>query len=240
MAMLSRQDIEQISRRILAAYLKRQNEPILRIDPVHFASDMYGIEFYYRKLSRDGEILGMTSIEEYAVEVVDSDGTPEWFELDPQVALIDLSLMDNHQTGRRHFTMMHEVSHQILRMLYPTEYGVRYRCSPVKYYLRKSSNDWEEWQANVLASALLLPKELILKHLAQAGVTHIRLLNKRYAPKEYFIFSMIANQLGVSKQALAIRMKYLGLLQADYLRNPDDLVRIYMEDDEWNKLQTAI
>ena len=66
------------------------------------------------------------------------------------------------------------------------------------------------------------------------------MLNKHYAPKTYMIFSMMADQLGVSKQALAIRMKYLGLLQADYLRNPDDLVRIYVEDEEWKQLQTAI
>lgn len=240
MVILSRQDIERISRRILAVYLQRQDSSLSRIDPVSFATDMYGMEFYFRKLSYDGEILGMTSMKEFAVQVEDSEGFPEWFELDPQVALIDLSLLGDQQTGRRHFTMMHEVSHQILRMLFPTDFGLRYRICPVKYYMNRKSSDWEEWQANALASALLLPRELILKHLNQAGLTHIRLLNKHYAPKTYMIFSMMADQLGVSKQALAIRMKYLGLLQADYLRNPDDLVRIYVEDEEWKQLQTAI
>ena len=28
-------------------------------------------------------------------------------------------------------------------------------------------------------------------------------------------------------------MKQLGLLEKEFLRNPDDLINVYMEDDEW-------
>jgi len=37
--------------------------------------------------------------------------------------------------------------------------------------------------------------------------------------------------LGVSKQAMSIRLKRLGLLKKDYLQNPYALADIEMEDD---------
>lgn len=237
MLMFSRRDLENMSRKLLSQYLRRSQAQHDRIDPEDFAKTMFGIEYEFRKLSTTGEVLGMTSFDDFGVEVWDAEGSPEWFCLDRYTALIDLCLKEDGQEGRRHFTMMHEAAHQILRIFFPSEYGVQYRTMPVRYYLaapmRGRVTDWEEWQANVLASSLLLPRELILKHMDRLGLKPIRILNKRYAIREYELFSSMAETLGVSRQALAIRMKQLGLLEREYLRNPDDLLNVYMEDDEW-------
>ena len=61
----------------------------------------------------------------------------------------------------------------------------------------------------------------------------IRLLNRKFAQQEYVRFKGMSEQLGVSNQALAIRMKQMGLIEREYLKNPDDLVNIYVEDQEW-------
>ena len=73
--------------------------------------------------------------------------------------------------------------------------------------------DWEEWQTNELTSFLLLPKELVYRHMANVGLKDgISVLNRIYARKDYERFSEAAKRLGVSKTALAIRSSQLGLV----------------------------
>ena len=57
-------------------------------------------------------------------------------------------------------------------------------------------------------------------------------LNKIYYPSVYKRFDALADFLGCSKKALAIRMKQLGLLKKEYLDNPFDLVTVYPEVSE--------
>lgn len=135
MLMFSRRDLENMSRKLLSQYLSYTQAQHDRIDPEDFAKTMFGIEYEYRKLSTTGEVLGMTSFDDFGVEVWGADGTLEWFYLDRYTALIDLCLTQEGQEGRRHFTMMHEAAHLILRIFFPAEYGVRYRSMPVRYYL---------------------------------------------------------------------------------------------------------
>ena len=52
-------------------------------------------------------------------------------------------------------------------------------------------------------------------------------LNKIYRPQEYERFSALADFLGSSRKALAIRMKQLGLVKKEYLDNPFDMISIY-------------
>ena len=60
----------------------------------------------------------------------------------------------------------------------------------------------------------------------------IECLNKIYFPGVYKRFDALADFLGCSKKALAIRMKQLGLLKKEYLDNPFDLVTVYPEVSE--------
>ena len=129
---------------------------------------------------------------------------------------------------------MHEGSHQIFKRLFPDEYGTaKGRGAPVRCYKVSSENsgrikDWEEWLANALASATLLPANLISKGMYLFGLGEkIDCLNKIYRPQEYERFSALADFLGSSRKALAIRMKQLGLVKKEYLDNPFDMISIY-------------
>lgn len=53
-----------------------------------------------------------------------------------------------------------------------------------------------------------------------------------FAPREYACFCEMAAHMGVSRQALAIRLKQLGLLEQDYLKDPYALVNVVPEDGE--------
>ena len=130
---------------------------------------------------------------------------------------------------------MHEGSHQIFKMLFPNDYGITQKSAGVHYYKANSErnkpiSDWEEWQANTLAATILLPKNLIEQGMFLFGLgSKIECLNKIYRPAEYEKYAALADFLGCSKKAHAIRMKQLGLLKKEYLDNPFDIINIYPE-----------
>ena len=140
--------------------------------------------------------------------------------------------------SEKHNTLMHETCHQIFRMLFPTEYmpPTQYRkvccCTSAMYGPRLKPTNWEEWRVNTLTAAILMPKELLIEQMHAAGLGEkLRLLNKVFAPKEYKAFSTVAETMGVSKSALAIRMKQLHLLDRDDLKDPYALVRVECDQE---------
>ena len=176
---------------------------------------------------------------EMGVQVFEEDDNEAFFFLDGKTVLVEKDLnFDSKLKGRKNFTLMHEGSHQIFKMLFPNDYGVTQKSAGVHYYKANSErnkpiSDWEEWQANTLGAAILLPENLIKQgmYLFSLG-EKIECLNKIYFPGVYKRFDALADFLGCSKKALAIRMKQLGLLKKEYLDNPFDLVTVYPEVSE--------
>ena len=238
MKYLSNKDIEMIAERVITAY-KRLPElngtRIYKIEPELLLTKLLGLNIEYHHLSPDRSILGMTSFQEIGVEIFEEANPNTFFLLDGKTVLIEKDLTKStNQRGRFNFTTMHEGSHQILQMLYPNEYGVKGNTQ-IHFYKANAESynqdfDWEEWQANTLASALLLPKELILQGMFIFNLGEkINCLNRIYYPEVFNKFTALADFLGCSKTTLAIRMKKLGLLKEDYLNNPSDYFLIYPE-----------
>lgn len=242
MPYLSKREIESIAVRVVNAYRKiagTRSDVTHRVCPEVLAHDLLGLNIVYRTLSADGSILGMTAFEPVWVQVYENQ-TPTYFPLDGRTILVESALKEaNANLGRLHFTLAHEACHQIFRLLFPQEYGPGinrrqvYCCTtPALQYGRKQI-DWEEWRVNMLASAILMPLDSLMGQLQSAGLKQkLRMLNRVFAPKEYRAFAIVAENMGVSKAALSIRMKQLGLLGRDDLKDPYALVRIEPEERE--------
>lgn len=236
MIMLSRRDIEKLSRKVLLSYLRHYDTPLTCIDPVDFADKMCGIHFEFADMSPSGQVLGLTAFGEIEIKIPCKNQPDRVFQLDGKTAYIDQALVDAGHMGRLNFTMMHEAAHKILGLVYPEEYN--FERQPVIYRLAEERcsrpiTNWPEWQTNVLTSCLLLPRELILKQMQQFGLgERIKMLNRVFAPREYEQFSLMADALGVSKTALSIRLSYLGLIDRNDFYDPYALVNVYMDDDE--------
>lgn len=238
MPYLTVQEIERIAGRIVQAYRRycvQQNQTVTRIDPEIVTSNVLGLQIAYHKLSRFGYVLSLTCMFPVEVKVFDDAEQPVYVPLDGKTVFIDESLRsEDANAGRHNFTLMHEACHLVYGMLYPETYlGVRQRR--VYYSLRSSQRsrtpDWEEWRTNMLTSAVLMPKDLILQHMREFGLGEkMRMVNRVFAPKQYEVFSQIADKMGVSKTALAIRMKQLGLVERNDLNNPYSLVDIFCDD----------
>ena len=85
-------------------------------------------------------------------------------------------------------------------------------------------------------SLLLTIKNLVYEtnpcNLDIVQVFHLLVIDVYKRQGVYKRFDALADFLGCSKKALAIRMKQLGLLKKEYLDNPLDLVTVYPEVSE--------
>lgn len=235
---LSRYEIEQIGNRVHRAYRRLpslKGQPVQRIEPERLAREVCGLTLDFCHLSKSRNILGMTAFREIGVEVSDDVHGLFFYYLDGKTILVESDLAScEEQRGRYHFTVMHETAHQILKMLFPGAYtNIHLRVYRSLACRQENSGDWDEWQADALASVLLLPADLVFKTAFDFGLKDgIKILNRVFYPTEYHQFSEMANQLEASKQALSIRMKQLGLLEREYLKNPYALADIVKDEDE--------
>lgn len=221
---LSRNDIEQIARRVSDQYKSAavpQKHLCYTVDPMELA-DVLGLQVDFQYLTRDGSVLGLTTPEEALIPVLDMDSNPVLYHLDGQTVLIEQRLNNLPRfLGRRNFTIAHEIAHQILYRLYPDAYGIQ--CRALCDYRRSSKprkqiTNWTEWQADTLGAAILLPEDAVQEGMFIFGLgDHMTVLSKKYSPNKYESFCRMADFLGVSRTTLSYRMEQLGLLDRNLL-----------------------
>ena len=241
MRYLTRLDLERIGQRVLRAYwrLPEAQENPYCVDPVLLARELLGLTVRYRHLSTDEELMGLTSYGEVEVELPDEDKYGRCL-LDGKTVLIEEDLLYAPAgLGRRNFTLSHECAHHILKMVYPQSYcdGMAARralpCLLHRLHSRDGCRDWEEWQMDVLASELLMPRDLLMKNLALAGCPEgIPVLNPVWRREDYGRFVGLCRMMGASKQALAYRLELLGLLGSNQMDRPNAILDIWMEEEE--------
>ncbi len=117
-----------------------------------------------------------------------------------------------HHPNRQRFTIAHECGHLSLhhqkrdRLFVDTQLRVYKRTGSAKSgaydEAASSTSPQEEAQANQFASALLMPKDLILKYVRERSLDL----------SDEIGVAAIAFAFGVSEQAMSIRLQQLGLL----------------------------
>lgn len=223
MVCLSRKDLEKISDEIVAAYKASyvpQKRLCYQVDVTELAQ-LLGLTVDFQSLSQDCSILGLTTPIETCITIFDNQGEPVTYYLDGNTILIEKKLLHPKAIGRMHFTMAHEMAHQILYRMFPDNYGPQRRL--ICDYRRSEKpqrqvSDWFEWQADVLAASILLPEDAIVERMYMFGLgERMKVLSKRYSPNKYEAFCAMAEAMQVSRTALAYRMEQLGLLERNLL-----------------------
>ena len=241
MKYLSRNDLETISGRVIAAYKRLpaiSGQALERVDIDFLCQELLGLRIDYARLSLNGEKIGLTSSCDIGVEVFPKDpsSTEQYYMLDGKTILIESDLMkEGANIGRRNYTVSHESCHHILKMLFPHDYGAQASGRSVHccYRSNRGNGDWEEWQVETLAAMILLPTECVVRSMERFGLgTQMRLLNRVFAPADYKKFEEMASFMGASKTALSIRMMQLGLLKRNDLSDPYSLVRVEMDEED--------
>ena len=226
---LSHKEIEEIA----AAVTKDFNEFFFGPDtdgrrlprgtPIdQFAREYLGLNVSFAYLSEDGSICGLTAYTDTEY-IVEDRGFQRKIPLRRNEVLMDRNFIEPSQIrklcGKRRFTLAHECAHQILFQMKTDK--IREACrrkysARTAYSLRelKTREDWNEWQANVLGAAILMPQREI--DLAVAYYARGRKLvsyDGTYAYWDKVALDMICQQFGVSKTAAVIRLRQLGHLE---------------------------
>lgn len=239
---LSRMEIEMIGDRVLNAYYKLptvNKDQLWRIELEVLIQEVLNLTLDCCHLSVDGSILGVTSFKPVELDIFGLDDEQQSYYMDGKTILVEKDLYENAaMRGRCNFTMAHEASHQIFKMLFPVDYGMKPSRPALHFYrphseTRKPISDWEEWQANTLAAAILLPVDLVGRALFTFQLpTKIKVLSKRLDEKVFARFEDAANFLGVSKTAFAIRLKQLGILEKDYMDSQYSIIDVFKDEKE--------
>ena len=201
---LSYQDINSIANKIIKRYEEEIGRPIDRVNIVDLLNRLYGVNVNYYQLSRNSDVLGIASPRNMTIQVWEND-EPLLVQIGLNLVLVDSSLLVDNLLGRRNFTIAHEGAHQILFRM-----ETNYNKDTVHRLI--TQEDWDEWQANTLASCLLLP-ELQVKRMfwLMFGDSYINIIQPG-SRNTYLPFEAMAAFFGVSKDALAIRLRQLKLI----------------------------
>lgn len=218
---LTKQKIEEMGTAILEDFRSATGiyTPFTPID--QFAADYLGLHVKFAKLSDHGEVCGLTAYADtcYAVTI---DGREHFYPIRANDIILDSKFIDTPEhvhslCGMRRFTIAHECAHQILFRMEPEEtkqfhkkqYAERrvYSCRELK-----SREDWNEWQANALGAALLMPGDSI-----HAMLQNYRLLSYagRLTGKDQNLMETMSRVFGVSNAAMRIRLQNLGFMVED-------------------------
>lgn len=224
MRCLSREQLEQIADGVIHQYktaLVPDKHLCYNVAPTELAS-LLGYTVDYQYLTKDGSILGKTASGRMWITVYDADKAEILYELDDKTILIEKRLLFSpRNTGRKNFTIAHELAHQIINRSFPEYNGVDCRvfCDYRRSVKpRKKVVDWHEWQADALAASLLLPKDAVTDAMFMFGLGEkLKVLSRKYSQYKYERFCDMAEYLQVSRTALAYRMEQLGLLERNLL-----------------------
>lgn len=217
---LSKDAINDIGERVAEDFCPNALETPTEIDVDRFLTQYLGLTQDFQYLSHCGIYLGMTVFN-------DTDRVPvfnyerweaEFISAKAGRVIIDNMLLEDNQEHRYRFTCLHEGAHKLLHTEYFTTQAERLHSTDAAQMVQcrrstaqcgkscyaKTDADWLEWQANQLASAILMPKRMVIA-VARDAKRCCR--NNVNAP-----LSAVARVFNVSNDAAYYRMVDLGLL----------------------------
>lgn len=226
---LSHKQIEEIAVAVIKdfnAFFFGDDEEDIRIaraTPIdQFAKDYLGLDVSFARLSVDGSICGLTAYTDTEY-IIEQFGVKRRIPLKQNQVLLDEEFIKpgkiRQLCGKRRFTLAHECAHQILYQMESEDAKASCRkkyAARTAYSLRdlKTHEDWNEWQANALGAAILMPqKEIDLAMWYFANGRTLKNYEGKFSYRDRLSLNLICHQLGVSKSAAIIRLKDLGYIE---------------------------
>lgn len=128
---------------ILKDYQREKYGSLVAIDIKNFTTEYLKLEIRYAYICSDGETIGMR----HGCNII-----------------LDISLKAEKMRSCRNFTIAHECAHDIINhqeayQEYVVEHRKIHECKERNKHHR-AEDKWREWQANTVASYLLLPELL--------------------------------------------------------------------------------
>lgn len=219
---LSQEDIEMIADGIIEDFKEVTGIDTIFTPIDQLATNYLNLEVTFEKLSNDGNFCGVTAYEETSL-TVNLGTTIKQIPIRKNQIILDSAFIHGNKIkklcGKRRFTLAHEVAHQILFQLANEDEKEHYKNA---YFSRKmhsarslkTSVDWNEWQANALGAALLMPRGsvYIFMSIFKDALDSTQIYTN--IDMSYCI-EIFSEYFDVSKKAAYIRLKQLGYISSN-------------------------
>lgn len=231
---LSKQDIEAKSLEVLTNY---NNEMLIHPQqvPIEEIIETFGIELDFKKIGVKDEVLGLTVFNDGYLNINDNSQEISMF-FKENTIVIDEHLLNTSLEHRLRFTFAHELAHWLLhKKLFSNPEQIELDTPrELKIYCFKkclsdfwkfemletnSNRDLLEWQANYMASTILMPKPTFISYYKQLLMEMNIRQNYLYYDKQpcnlknyHYIIDKLSFIFNVSKETVHIRLYKLNLL----------------------------
>ncbi len=232
MYVLRRQDFDDIATMVLSEYMPRVLREPQALDIDYLVSEPFCMNEYSTLINLEGNILGAMVFSNIVFTSFDDSRRPVETILAERTMVIDKRLSEQKQIPRLRFTKAHELSHWICHRSYHMNNNFPYEFRTKRYFIScqdksgdkfgykdfasRTDEDWEEWQADWLAAALLMPRAPFINvshaYISHAGIRTGYISKHTEARVAIKIISNVAEFFAVSYTAARIRMTNLGLI----------------------------
>ena len=234
--LLSNQEAEEIGEEYARKTYERDRIDSLCVDIESLATDILKLNLIYESFcGKDIDKIGFLADGRESV-CVWREGKPQEVIFPWKTIVIDTDLLRNDSSGRKRFTIAHEIAHYLIDILITREQKA-YAHREYDAELHNSRDKlldvlgMPENRADRLAAALIMPKFNIDKAMERYAD------NKKFTiygrsiilPDEKIRMQIMANGIGVSFSALRLRLMELNYVE---YKTFDDLVKQdYLEGD---------
>ena len=248
---LSKKEIDDLADQIIQDFQPNCKCRFPSVDIDRLATQYLHLNVYYHTLSRDGSLLGVTAYDAVDVQLPGEgilEDTLEPVHLERDTVLLERKFWSRRGrpseweclSRQRNFTLAHECAHQIIFRLEneAVKANLRNRYSERRRYDcrdLKAKEDWNEWQANTLGAALLMPKMYVDTFFAwrRRGQPLVSYQGK-YPCTDWSFLGTLASWFGVSRTTVKIRLKDLGYLIVLPRECFYDPIEIICDSDEFD------
>ena len=217
---ISYDELEELGETIVKEYVKQtKRSDALCVDIEGLVTDYLGLTVVYDNIAED-EInkIAFLSNGKYPLWVY-RNGKRRQVVFPKNTVVVDKVLLSENEIGRLRFTLGHEGAHSIITKQNPMQDVACFHneFNPERIYTAEEQKEllsFSEAQADRLSSVLLMPRFILKKVLKKYGYTEgVPVYGWTvFAPKDKVQLRKMTNCMGVSFQALVIRLKTKGYL----------------------------
>ena len=216
MRFFSYDEIDELGEGLIRQYLGEDAEQTYCVDIEGFVTDFLKLPLLYRTFAEhDTDKIGFIADGITPLRVYENH-KPTKRVYPKGTIVIERYLRQEHESGRRRFTISHESAHYVMDRTIP--YASFHReFDNERNYTRedfRSLFSFKEAQIDRMGAALLMPRFMVQNVVAMYGCTNCIPVfgDSVLKPTDKLVIGQMANTMGVSFSAFMIRLRELGHL----------------------------
>ncbi|MFR1826660.1 MAG: ImmA/IrrE family metallo-endopeptidase [Lawsonibacter sp.] len=187
--------------------------------PLISLQNYLGLHVSFARLSPDGSICGVTAYADTEYKITELGITRTLALKRNQVILDELHSIRKRAAALRQAqiypcprvrpSILFQLESEEVKASCEMKYSARTAYTPREL---KTREDWNEWQANVLGAAILLPQKEVDLAMRRFAETPLINYEGRYSYGDHLTLRLFCRLFGVSKTTASIRLRQLGYM----------------------------